>query len=184
MQRRESDVRSALLMTVHKSILAATMLVLTALAGCPAIGQTGPAHVVDGDTIDVAGTRIRLWGIDAPESRQVCARGDVTYACGLEATAHLRSLIGDVSVSCERRTTDRYGRIVAICHARMIDIGAAMVSDGWAMAFRRYSTDYAGEEREARAARRGMWAGTFTPPWDWRAARGHPLSRALPAMRP
>lgn len=154
-----------------KRLLAAATLGAVALAGGFATAQTGPAHVVDGDTIDVAGRRVRLWGIDAPESGQLCERGGIDYACGGAASAHLRALIGDGTVTCLARTTDRYGRTVAVCHAGTVDIGAAMVSGGWAMAFVRYSSDYVAEERAARDAGRGLWIGRFTPPWDWRAAR-------------
>jgi len=154
-----------------KHIAVAAALALSALAGLPAVAQTGPARVIDGDTIDVAGTRIRLWGIDAPESRQTCERGGVDYACGREATAHLRVLLVDAEVTCEARVKDRYGRTVAVCRAGSIDISGAMVRDGWALAFVRYSADYVAEEREAQRARRGMWAGSFTPPWQWRLAQ-------------
>jgi endonuclease YncB( thermonuclease family) len=151
-------------------------LALLALVGLPAAAQTGTASVVDGDTIDVAGTRVRLWGIDAPESAQMCERSGVGYACGQQASAHLRLLIGDAGVSCQSRTKDRYGRTVAVCRAGTVDIGAAMVRDGWAMAFVRYSVDYVAEEREARDAKRGLWAGSFTSPWDWRAAHRRTLN--------
>jgi endonuclease YncB( thermonuclease family) len=146
-------------------------LVLSALATLPAVAQTGPVRVIDGDTIDVAGTRIRLWGIDAPEAKQMCERLGNTYACGQEATAHLRALVAAAEVVCEARVKDRYGRTVAICRVGLVDVGAAMVRDGWALAFVRYSADYAAQEQEARLAGRGMWAGTFTFPWEWRATR-------------
>jgi endonuclease YncB( thermonuclease family) len=116
------------------------------------------------------GTRVRLWGIDAPETAQKCERGGVGYACGQQASVHLRSLIGEAGVSCQSRTKDRYGRTVAVCRAGTVDIGAAVVRDGWAMAFVRYSADYVAEEREARDAKRGLWGGSFMAPWDWRAA--------------
>jgi endonuclease YncB( thermonuclease family) len=146
-------------------------IAVAAALALPAAAQTGPARVIDGDTIDVAGTRIRLWGIDAPESRQTCERGGVDYACGREATAHLRVLLADVEVACEARVKDRYGRTVALCRAGPIDVGAAMVRDGWALAFVRYSADYVVQEQEAQRTRRGMWAGSFMPPWEWRQAQ-------------
>src|SRR4249919_1713564 len=118
------------------------VLVLWALAALPAVAQTGPARVVDGDTIDVGGMRIRLWGIDAPESKQMCERLGAAYACGHEATAHLRALVAGADVACEPRVKDRYGRSVAVCRVGLVDVGAAMVRDGWALAFVRYSVDY------------------------------------------
>jgi len=75
------------------------------------------------------------------------------------------------SLSCEERDIDRYGRIVAICLAAGTDIGEAMVHHGLALAYRRYSSDYVDTEDGAREARRGMWQGSFTEPWEWRAAR-------------
>lgn len=146
-------------------------LVLWAFAALLAVAQTGPARVIDGDTVDVGGIRIRLWGIDAPESKQMCERLGDTYACGHEATAHLRALLAGAEVVCEARTRDRYGRTVAVCRVGRVDVGAAMVRDGWALAFVRYSADYVAQEHEAQQALRGMWAGTFTFPWVWRAMR-------------
>jgi endonuclease YncB( thermonuclease family) len=151
-----------------KSILLGALAVLAA-ALIPASAQSGLPRVIDGDTIDVGGQRVRLWGIDAPESRQQCDRNGQAYACGHAATEYLRDLVGDGWVDCEPRTHDRYGRVVARCFVRGEDMGAAMVRAGWAMAFVRYSRDYVGDERQARAARSGMWAGSFQPPWEWRA---------------
>jgi endonuclease YncB( thermonuclease family) len=71
-------------------------------------------------------------------------------------------------VFCEQRDIDRYGRIVAVCRAAIEDLGAWMVANGWALAYRRYSTAYVGPESSARAAGRGIWRGTLTAPWDWR----------------
>jgi endonuclease YncB( thermonuclease family) len=94
-----------------KGMIAAVALALLMLVYLPVAAQTGPTRVVDGDTIDVAGTRIRLWGIDAPESAQMCERGGSDYACGQKASVHLRSVIGGAIVACEPRAKDRYGRI-------------------------------------------------------------------------
>ena len=154
------------------SKIAQLLLLLVALALTVAHAQqaaiVGPATVVDGDTLDVAGVRIRLWGIDAPESRQVCSVAGQDYPCGGRATAHLRVLVGDRPVSCEPRATDRYGRTVALCRVDGRDLGAAMVRDGWAVAFVRYAMDYVPQEQEARSARRGLWEGTFLAPEVWR----------------
>lgn len=154
-----------------RGLAAAAALVLLVAAGAAAraAAQTGgPAMVIDGDTLQVAGVRVRLWGIDAPESRQACEADGRNYACGARATGHLRTLVAGRSVSCEPRTRDRYGRTVALCRTDDSDLGAAMVRDGWALAFVRYAADYVAEEREARAARRGLWQGAFTVPWEWR----------------
>lgn len=128
----------------------------------------GKARVIDGDTIDIGTTRIRLWGIDAPEGRQQCKFGDKPYLCGSKASSQLAALIGAREVECQGKTRDRYKRIVAVCRIGQQDLGAEMVRLGWALAFVRYSNDYVGQESEARLARRGMWAGTFDPPWEVR----------------
>ena len=134
------------------------------------VNVEGAARVIDGDTLDIGGQRIRLHGIDAPESAQQCkdARGD-EYRCGQQATAALSGLIGRQPVTCDERDVDRYGRIVAVCHLGPEDVNAWMVSQGWAMAYRHYSLDYVSDEDQARAAHRGIWRGDLTPPWDWRA---------------
>lgn len=152
-----------------------TLLALAVLATQDIVAaQQGPAKVIDGDTIEVAGTRVRLWGIDAPESRQTCAEAEIVHACGQLATRHLRALVATGEVRCEARTWDRYGRTVALCRVGAVDLSAAMARDGWAMAFVRYSGDYITQEREAREAGRGLWAWHFTPPWDWRSGQRNP----------
>lgn len=136
---------------------------------------SGAPRVIDGDTIDVDGQRIRIHGIDAPESAQNCARDGVTWLCGQEAGARLRALVRGAQVKCEAIDKDRYGRIVGKCFANGADVGAEMVSEGLALAYRQYSTDYVQAEASAKAAQRGMWAGEFVEPWNWR--RGDRLTR-------
>jgi endonuclease YncB( thermonuclease family) len=131
----------------------------------------GPAAIIDGDTLDIGGERIRLFGIDAPESQQNCSRGTENWACGSEAGRHLATLIAGRAVRCEARDTDAYGRTVALCRAGSLDLAQAMVQTGFALAFRRYSTDYVDDEAAARGAGRGLWSSTFTVPSEWRAAR-------------
>lgn len=149
-------------------------LALALLLTAPALAQTvsGAATVTDGDSLRVAGVAVRLWGIDAPELTQTCERGGQQYDCGREAAAMLRVLIGGRPVACQERTRDRYARMVAVC--RVVggwDLGAAMVEGGHALAFVRYSRDYVSHEDRARAARRGMHAGEFVAPWEYRAER-------------
>lgn len=150
------------------------------IAGTSGMSQTlrqvdmfaGGVRVTDGDTLRLNGTTMRLHGIDAPESNQACARAGQRYGCGREATRALRALVAKGPVRCAARDTDRYGRTIAVCYvdtpSGQFDANAAMVEAGWALAYRRYSTDYVAEENRARANNRGMWAGTFTAPWDWR----------------
>jgi endonuclease YncB( thermonuclease family) len=129
----------------------------------------GVASVIDADTIEIHGQRIRLHGIDAPESSQTCLdAGGRTWRCGQRAALALQDLIGRRTVTCDERDVDRYGRIVGRCLAGELDINGWLVAQGLALAYRRYSQDYVAAEDEARAAGRGMWAGTFEPPWEWR----------------
>ena len=147
-------------------------------------GVAGVGRVVDGDTLRLEGRTYRLWGVDAPELIQVCQRDGQGYACGREAAAYLRMLLapepglaesataGSVPrLACVPRTSDQYGRTAALCRLGEKDLGAEMVRAGWALVLTRHGTDYAPEEDEAREARRGLWAGTFDMPWDWRAKR-------------
>ena len=132
---------------------------------------TGSARVIDGDTLDVGGVRMRLHGIDAPESGQRCRAGGKRWSCGREATRALAGRIGGRSIECQKRDRDRYGRVVAACSASGRDLNAWMVAEGWAFAYRRYSNAYVGEESAARAARRGVWRGEVVPPWEWRKGK-------------
>jgi endonuclease YncB( thermonuclease family) len=130
---------------------------------------TGRARIIDGDTIEIAGTRIRLYGIDAPEKHQFCQDGSgERYGCGQRALNALEGRIDGQTLVCEKRDIDRYGRTVAVCRQGTADINAWMVETGWAVAYRRYSGDYVAAEDRARAQRVGIWAGSFENPADWR----------------
>ncbi len=154
------------------------MLALPAVAADPIAGRPS---ITDGDTLVIRDIRIRLHGIDAPESAQTCqdAAGK-DYRCGQAAALALADHIGTSNVTCEPRDTDRYGRTVAVCRKGHEDLNAWMVRQGHAIAYRRYSQDYVAAEGEAKAAKRGIWAGTFQEPQDWR--RDH--ARAGPRLRP
>lgn len=131
--------------------------------------HVGNSHVVDGDTLDLGGTRIRLFGIDAPETSQTCKRDGRVWGCGAEAEAALVSVISGRDVSCEEQDTDRYGRIVGICRAGTENLNAWMVANGWAVAYRQYGGDlYDLDEALARLMQRGIWDSDFVMPWDWR----------------
>ena len=135
---------------------------------------TGRPRVVDGDSLEVAGHRIRLFGVDAPERSQDCrdARGK-TYPCGREARDRLAAAIGAQSVSCTP-VGESYNRDVAICTASGRDLSEAMVRSGHALELPQHSRGrYSEAEREARTARRGLWAGDFERPSQWR--QEHPL---------
>lgn len=149
------------------------LIVLTLLLiSLPALADiTGPARVVDGDTIWIGKTKIGIYGIDAPEQRQDCIRNSAPWPCGFESTEHLRSFIGSSPVTCESYGRDLHGRMIGKCQVNDLDIGAEMVSQGLALAFVRFSTDYVQNERDARDLGNGMHAGTFVEPWVWRKKR-------------
>ncbi len=131
---------------------------------------SGLARVIDGDTIQVSGHRIRLEGIDAPEAGQRCPAHFVgSWRCGHAATGALRSLISRQRVECEKLGRDIYGRVLALCRKDGKDINAHMVRSGLAWAFVKYSQSYVAEEAKARAAKLGVWSGLKTAPaWIYR----------------
>ncbi len=134
----------------------------------------GRASVIDGDTIEIHGLRIRLNGIDAPESRQLCldAAGK-EYRCGQKAALALADYIAlHQPVTCIEVDRDRYKRSVAVCTAGGADLADWMVRQGHALDWPRYSDGaYVATEREARFNRRGMWSGSFARPWEWRGRK-------------
>jgi endonuclease YncB( thermonuclease family) len=138
----------------------------------------GRAEVSDGDTLRIGATRIRIFGIDAPEARQTCdsgAKGD--WGCGAAATERLRELTGGRTVTCTPRDRDRYGRLVATCRVGRLDLGARLVAEGLARAYTRFGDDYAAAERRAKTEAIGLWHGPAAAPWEFRADR-------LPAAAP
>ena len=133
--------------------------------------MTGPARVIDGDTLEIQGQRIRLHGIDAPESRQLCFIDGKPWQCGKDATNALTGKIARRLVTCEDLGRDRYKRIIGRCTVAGEDIESWMVVNGWAVAYRRFSLNYVDQEADAQAARRGIWASEFVKPWEWRRGK-------------
>ena len=137
---------------------------------------SGRASVVDGDTLELHGLRMRLDAIDAPEARQRCHHGGNEWPCGRRAAFALADMIGTRPVTCRWRTRDRYRRAIARCEAGDTDLGGWMVEQGWALAYRRYGLRYVGQEQRARAQRRGIWVGWFVPPWTLRRGNDRTVS--------
>ncbi len=146
-------------------------LALVAWLGGPGVVHAdvaGPARVIDGDTLAIGDERIRLRGIDAPERWQVCDSRGTPYPCGTLAAAWLVQATDGRTVRCEGDERDRYGRLLAVCYVGPVNLNAALVDAGWALAYRRYSKAFVTHEEGAREARRGLWSGRFEAPWAWR----------------
>jgi endonuclease YncB( thermonuclease family) len=145
--------------------------------------MTGRASVIDGDTIEIQGQRVRFNGIDAPESDQQCddAKG-FRYPCGEKAAAALDDFLEQSRpIRCDFISWDRYGRFVGDCfRADGVSVAAWLVEQGQAMDWPRYSDGrYAGQQSKAKGARRGIWQGEFQEPWDWR--HEHAASEPIPS---
>lgn len=142
----------------------------------------GTARVIDGDTLDIAGQRIRLEGIDAPELGQTCetASGQ-SWPCGRSSVAALKRMISSKPISCEQRGQDKYRRVLAVCIADGRNINEDMVRAGHAWAFVKYSSEFAQAESKARVAKSGVWQGRAIAPWDYRHNEWQVAESAAPS---
>jgi endonuclease YncB( thermonuclease family) len=148
---------------------------------CAAGAALAGVRVVDGDTIEVDGTRIRLYGIDAPEAGQACAeRGGGTWACGKAAITAVERLVAGGELACDDRGPDDYGRTLAVCTAGGAELNRALVDDGLAWSFRRYSHDYDEAEDAAHARGVGIWQAETEPAWQYRAHRWEAAAQEAP----
>jgi endonuclease YncB( thermonuclease family) len=129
----------------------------------------GVVRVIDADTLEVGGTRVRLHGVDAPEAAQLCqdALGR-DWPCGAWATAYARALWDGGQAFCVLVKWIGTGVRCRAAPSRVATLGAALVASGAALAFVAHSSEYLPEERVADAAGRGLWRGSFEPPWEWR----------------
>lgn len=170
-----------LIVAVARAVAIIAAISLPTLAAANVI--EGKAEVIDGDSLRVAGTEVRLFGVDAPEYAQTCFENGAAVPCGVMAKDALEGLIGGGVLVCVSHETDTHGRAVARCRTSGIEVGDALVSSGWATAFRRYSDEYVAAEARARASRAGMWQWDFQSPEDFRtnqqaAAQQPPRTRA------
>ena len=140
----------------------------------------GIPRIIDGDSLEINNNKIRLFGIDAPEKKQICKKPYLIisflisldlqkkYKCGLLATKQLKKLINNKTVKCISENKDRYNRYLSICYLKNKDINSWLVKNGYAIAYRRYSKKYILEEQHAKKNRLGIWQGTFQNPEKWR----------------
>lgn len=144
----------------------------------------GQASIIDADTIEIHGERIRLEGIDAPESGQRCySAANTLYRCGAAAANALDAWIGDATVTCRIDGTDRYKRLLGTCEAKGVNIQTWLVENGHALAYREYSTAYVAAEHSAAARKVGIWEGRFVNPADWRKGLRMEGEKPTKAMR-
>ena len=138
---------------------------------------SGFAKIVDGDTIKINSKKIRLYGIDAPEKKQKCKKTYLTisfmsftkdYMCGEVSTQKLIKKINNQKLNCNIIDVDRYKRLIGECFKRNINLNSWMVSNGYAVAYRKYSKKYVSDEINAKNNKLGIWQGKFEMPWDYR----------------
>ena len=154
-------------------------LVFLTLPSIAMADVTGKPRVVDGDTIWIGETKIRLHGIDAPEMKQTCKTPkDKQSECGVLSKQFLSDLLSNGEITCKGNERDKYRRLIAVCFAGTKDLNAEMVRQGWGLAYRKYSTNYVTEEADAKAKKLGLWRGQFVAPWEWR--RGKRLAVEAP----
>ncbi|MFA7429892.1 MAG: thermonuclease family protein [Rhodospirillaceae bacterium] len=133
---------------------------------------TGAARVIDGDTLAIQGVRVRLWAVDAPEIDQTCrSAAGLTWPCGLAAAEVLKERLRGQFVTCWRRDTDRYGRMVATCTVGTTDVGAWLLINGWAVTYWREVPAYSDLEHMAKSNKAGIWSSRFAAPSEWRRAQ-------------
>ena len=130
-------------------------------------------RVVDGDTLVLDGKlRIRLQGMDAPETKQQCAdivNGEKKYfECGKVATMRLAQIIGNNKVECTNEGRDKYKRQLSYCYVNGENINRRMVREGYAVAYRQYDSTFALDELVAKIKKDGLWSSEFENPSDWR----------------
>ena len=128
----------------------------------------GKAIIIDGDTIHIGKNKSRLHGIDAPETNQECTIDKETWNCGIKSTLTLKNFILDKEVYCKIIDIDQYKRFIGICFVDNENMNKYMVSNGWAIAYRYYSTLFVEDEEMAQKNKLGIWQGTFIEPYLFR----------------
>jgi endonuclease YncB( thermonuclease family) len=153
-------------MRLRVVMLAAMMLVG---AAAQAADLSGLARVIDGSTLAIDGTKIRLERIEAPETDQVCLNSKgARWNCGIEARDQLAAHIAGREIKCSLNDIDTLPHKLATCYLAGEDLNDWIVQQGWALPYYRQSFVYVHAEKEARAQKRGLWQGAFIAPRDWR----------------
>jgi Micrococcal nuclease (thermonuclease) homologs len=138
---------------------------------------SGIAKVIDGDTIKINSDKIRLFGIDAPEQKQLCNKTYLTilfftfnkdYPCGKVSSEKLKNMVNNKLIMCKIHDKDIYNRFIAECFKDKTNLNAWMVRNGYAVAYRKYSKKFVSQEDIAKKNQSGLWEGSFLMPWDWR----------------
>lgn len=153
-------------------LFGAIALAIWSPSGPPVSTISGTVHIIDGDTLEMQGERVRILDIDAPETRQTCKRSDgVAVPCGQVATAALAGLIGTRSVTCDLFEHDRYGRWLGRCSVGGDDVANWLALHGLAIPYRSCAcVAVRGLSLYTQWNERGIWATNFQVPWEWRAA--------------
>jgi endonuclease YncB( thermonuclease family) len=144
------------------------------LADARAAEIVATARVINGDTLVIGQQRVRLYGIDAPETRQRCWASGIRYNCADQAKATLTHLTRDKDVKCRLESYDAFGQFLGTCTVGALDINRELVRQGWALAYREFTMAYADDEADAARRKAGLWMGEFETPWDWRTKNGEP----------
>ncbi len=138
---------------------------------------SGNAQIIDGDTIKINAKKIRLHGIDAPEFKQMCKKPYLTiiffsfqkdYPCGKISTEKLKKKVNNKVIKCKILDIDRYNRLIGECYKRNLNLNSWLVSNGYAVVYRKYSKKYISDEINAKNKKLGVWQGKFEMPWDYR----------------
>jgi endonuclease YncB( thermonuclease family) len=157
---------------------------LAVLSNLPLIGGSkslhGYAYAVGADTLRIGGTVLRLAGIDTPEAEQRCGKAGRSWRCAAAAEIALSRLVNGQRASCALSGSDVAGHALGRCTVGQKDLGAELVRQGHVFAEGGILARYAAEEREARAARAGMWSGDVERPAEYRAKLWEEAKRRAP----
>lgn len=153
-------------------LMAAGIFTVLMSAGHAQTGKpiSGPVTVIEGDLLEVGGTLVRLYAIDAPEMKQTCEGKTRVYACGVIAKTGLMDLTAGVkSVTCQPKGKTADGVVVALCRdPQGFDLSQQMVYTGWALALPDAKNLFHTIQQKAQKAKRGLWKGHVVRPWRWR----------------